>query len=256
MSNLLAQQTGSLKSMDGRIKQIAAIVAALSLLTLAINCFRWSYADILASQIEYHLSAADKAPQKRTVEDWRQADQYLQQILSLRTQHPQYIEIAERYYQVLDTLETEAPALIDELGWKNNEQQALLSARKGLQLIPTWPYLWKQLVLSKVTLKQFDQELSLAIIKAVELGPWEKPVQYEIAVIGLENWDRLNEQSQNSVLNAIENMLQIRPDRLYDIKLLLSHTNITKACILSTSFPDGSFKNFRKHCDLVTTRAL
>lgn len=251
MSEITVPAQNSPDFLNSGIKQIIAILAILGLLALAIICFRWSYADVLVNQIDYHLSAADKAPEKRTAKDWRQADRYLQQIISTRTQHPQYIETAERFYQVLDTLETEAPALIEELGWRNNEQQALHYAREGLQLIPTWPYLWKQLVLSKVTLKQFDQELTAAIQKSVELGAWEKPVQYEIAVMGLANWDNLNTSSQNNILNTIENMLQIRPDRRYDTKLLLSHVNIAKACMLSASVTEGQFKNFKQHCDSI-----
>lgn len=229
-------------------RNIVIIIAILSLLFLAIKCFRWSYADILSYQIEYHLNVADSAPEKRTVKHWRQADHYLQQILNLRPQHPQYLEAAERFYQVLDTLETEAPAIINELDWKNNEQQALKYARAGLQLIPSWPYLWKQLVLSKITLKQFDQELNAAFSKATKLGPWERVSQYEIATLGLENWQSLNIETQKHILMAIDHILISKSSQLYNVKVITSHVNMVNACALSKVLPQQDMPNISRHC--------
>lgn len=249
MKDTLSLFKGTYRSKLAIIRNIATLLLTFFLLAMSYISFRWSYADILATQVSYHVYTADKDPKKRNVKDWRQAEQYLQTILAIRAEHPQYQEIAERFYQVVDTLETEAPMIVKELGWNKSEYKAIDHARQGLQLMPTWPYLWKQLVLSKVTLKQFDNELTSAIAKAVQLGAWEKRVQYEIAMIGLENWEHLSLESQIQILFSIENMLNIKPDKRYDVKVLLTHNKIVNACVLNQVLPEAGFIKIQQSCE-------
>lgn len=201
-----------------------------ALLYLAMLCLRWSVSDIQATQVEYHLKTLKQASANKTVKAWRQAKQQLDSSLASRPENPQHLELAEYFYQVLDGLETEAPELMQELGWQNNEAQALNYARSALQIKPSWPYAWKQLVLSKSTLKQYDSEMSGGYAKAMELGKWEATVVVDLVDLGLRDWENLNAQTKHVVQQAIEQLISINQTKNKDSKPLLDSLNAAKAC--------------------------
>lgn len=213
----------------------------LGLLALATICFRWSYADVLNTQIQYHLTNDNANTSSKNIQNWQQSKQYLEQILSLRPHYPLYFETAELFFQRLDSLETDAPELISALGWKQNEQQALHYARLGLQSMPSWPYLWKELVLSKITLNQFDQELSVAYAKANALGPWEKRLQFQLAILALENWDKLDARTRLNSLQAVNHTLTIPSNPKAVTQLFTNHIKMIDVCALLITLPPNDY---------------
>jgi len=227
---------------------IVMLAIIIGLLSLAVICFRWAYADVLNTQIAYHLDVSEANPNGRNVKHWRQARNYLDQVLSIRPQQALYLESAERFYQTLDTLETDAPEVIAELSWLHNEEQALKYARLGLQSMPSWPYLWKQLVLSKVTLRQIDQELTSAYAKAQQLGPWDKTIQFELAAIALENWDDLNTDIRQLSLKPIDHILSMLLNQKAVAKLFTSHPKMTDVCMLLSVSPSGEYPALDTAC--------
>jgi tetratricopeptide (TPR) repeat protein len=193
----------------------------LTLIVLAITAMRWSLADVYATQVSHHLDAVNDDSSNKNAGQWRLARQHLNKTLELRPDYARYFELAETFYQILDSLESEENPLIQELAWKNNAFEALDNANRGLRLTPSWPYLWRQLALSKLALKQFDDKLTGAFERAIHLGPWEREIQYDVAVLGLEDWPNLNEEARLHVVKAMEQSLmmdQIRHDKFYDIK--------------------------------------
>lgn len=200
---------------------ILYLPAILALVALAVTAMRWALADVYATQVRHHLDTVNDDSSNKNAGQWRLARQHLDRSLELRPAYARYFEQAEIFYQILDTLESEGNPLIQELAWKNNAPEALEYARRSLRLTPSWPYLWKQLALSKLALKQFDDELTGAFERAVHLGPWERDVQYDVAVLGLDDWPSLKEETRLHVVKAMEQSLkmdQIRPDKFFDIK--------------------------------------
>jgi tetratricopeptide (TPR) repeat protein len=200
---------------------ILYLPAILALAVLAITAMRWALADVYATQVRHHLDTVNDDSSNKNAGQWRLARQHLDRTLELRPAYARYFEQAEIFYQILDTLESEGNPLIQELAWKNNASEALEYARRGLRLTPSWPYLWKQLALSKLALKQFDDQLTGAFERAVHLGPWERDVQYDVAVLGLDDWPSLKEEPRLQVVKAMKQSLamdQIRPDKFFDIK--------------------------------------
>lgn len=200
---------------------ILYVSVILTLIVLAITAMRWSLADVYATQVSHHLDAVNDDSSNKNAGQWRLARQHLNKTLELRPDYARYFELAETFYQILDSLESEGNPLIQELAWKNNAFEALDNANRGLRLTPSWPYLWRQLALSKLALKQFDDKLTGAFERAIHLGPWEREVQYDVAVLGLEDWPNLNEEARLHVVKAMEQSLmmdQIRHDKFYDIK--------------------------------------
>lgn len=208
---------------------------------MAIICFRWSAADITNYQIDYFLDTAFLKSLSGTdadVDVWQKKRRQLEDTLRSRPDSSVYYANAERFYQKLDTLESLTPALIKKLGWKDNEQKALDYARTALQIRPSSAFLWKQVTLSDLALKQYGNELNGAFERAVSLDGWNKELLFKIIRLGLENWENIDDSAKQSVMLAMEHFLIIDDQliMLHDgnstinAKLILTTLNAAKAC--------------------------
>jgi hypothetical protein len=207
--------------------------AILGLTILAAVAMRWSLADIYATQLNHHLATVNRSSSNKNAEQWRLARQHLDHALALRPANAHYFGLAERFYRKLNGLESYRNPLIQELAWSENEPKALDYARRGLRLEPSWPYFWQRLAIGKLALNQLDSELTGAIERAVYLGPWERSVQYSMAIEGLSYWPILEDMARLHVLQAMEQTLameKIKHSQIIDIKKILSHINFKRAC--------------------------
>ncbi|MGR8999688.1 MAG: hypothetical protein ACU88J_11665 [Gammaproteobacteria bacterium] len=225
-------------------KTFLAAVITLSVLAAYIS-IRWAIADILETQIRYQLSKAQTVHHTLDAREWRLTHDMLKKTLELHPDYSGYLELAAFFYRVAAS---RSQALVDELGWHDSQQQALEYARSALQKRPSWPYLWDDLFQSKVRLKQFDNELTGAMERAVTLGPWEEPVQYDIAFDGLDEWDNLPTEARQTVLKAMEQNLAMlkNPKSLYeDIE---EYANIDKLCQLANLAADPTLSLLKQYC--------
>jgi len=233
------------------LQVVLYLPAILGLLILVNIALRWSLADVYATQVSHHLDAVKKNVSNKNATQWRQARHHLERTLELRPAYARYFEQAEAFYQRLDSLEFRKDPLIMELDWRNNELEALNYARRGLLLTPSWPNLWNRLVISKFLLKQFDNELTGGIERAVYLGPWVQPIQYGVAILGLDLWPILQDAARLHVLHAIEQTLamdQISHSKVYDATKIFSRSNFSQACeMLARRAID---RPLYKHCAL------
>jgi hypothetical protein len=155
------------------------------------------------------------------------------------------LELAVFFYQVAAS---RPKALLDELDWRDSQQQALEYARSALLKRPAWPYLWNELFQSKIKLKQFDNELTGAMERAVTLGPWEQSVQYDVAFTGLDNWDKLEMAARKWVIMALNKTIIMQPDPQPLVKEILAHANIGKLCLSVNEMPEYEMKMLAKYC--------
>jgi hypothetical protein len=230
--------------MQAAKKIFLAAVITSSVLAAYIS-FRWAIADILETQIRYQLRKAQTEGQKLDVREWRLTRDMLKKTLKLHPDYSGYLELATYFYLVAAS---RPQTLVDELGWRDTEQQALEYARSALLKRPSWPYLWDDLFQSKIMLKQFDNELTGAMKRAVTLGPWEEPVQYDIAFDGLDEWDNLPTEARQTVLKAMEQNLamQKNPKSLYED--IGEYDNIDKLCQLANQAPDPALSLLKQYC--------
>jgi len=215
------------------LRTVLYLPAILALIILANTALRWSLADVYATQVSHHLDGEKKNTPEKNVKQWRQARQHLERTLELRPIYARYFELAESFYQRLDSLEFHRNPVIQELAWHNNALEALNYARRGLRLTPSWPNLWNRLVISKFLLKQFDSELTGAMGRAVNLGPWAWSVQYDVAMLGLSGWPNLEDAARLHVLQAMEQtwiMGEIKPSKRNAAKRMLSQAYFSQAC--------------------------
>jgi len=215
------------------LRAVLYVPAILGLILLANIALRWSLADVYSTQVSHHLDTVKKDSSNKNAKQWRQARQHLERTLELRPAYARHYELAEAFFQRLDSLEFRKDPLIQELAWHDNALEALNYARRGLRQTPSWPYLWNRLLISKLLLKQFDNELMGGMERTVHLGPWVQPIQYGVAILGLGYWPNLQDAAQLHVLQAMEQTLamdQINHSKVYDATKMLSRANFSKAC--------------------------
>jgi len=215
------------------LQAILYLPIILALIILAITALRWSLADVYSTQVSHHLDTVKNDSSNKNAKQWRQARQHLERTLELRPAYARYFELGEAFHQKLDSLEFRKDPLIQELDWHDNELEALNYARRGLSQTPSWPYLWNRLVINKFVLRQFDNELTGGMERAVHLGPWEQPIHFGVAMLGLNDWPNLQDAGRLHALEAIEQTLamdQINHRKVYDAKKVLSHANLSQAC--------------------------
>lgn len=221
------------------------IPVALLLIWSAYLSFRWAIADILAEQVWYRLDKSQNTANLLDAEQWQQARRWLEDSLRLHPNYSGSLELAELFYY---TVANQPDELHDALGWNDSYEQALDYTRRALMIKPTWPFLWNELALIKVSLNQFDPELTGAIERAVNLGPWEKSVQYDIALTGLDYWDDLEPAAHQWITMAMDKTLimQKNPQPLADY--ILSHPNIGKLCNRTNEMPEDNLKMLPHYC--------
>lgn len=215
-------------SISSALKTCVLLFLFLILLFAAYLSFRWALADILSVQARHQLGKAQTVDQTFNHEQWRLTEDLLATTLELHPDYSGYLEIAEMFYLVASD---QPPELLDELGWSDSRQQALDSARRMALIRPSWPYFWNELVRNKVALDQYDNELAGAMERAVTLGPWEEPVQSEIAFTGLDHWQQLPNEARPWVLQALDKILDLRNDPKDLILEIQAHPNFDKLCL-------------------------
>ena len=237
-----------------KISVYLLIPIVLFFIYLGMLCFRWALADILHVQVDYLLETVNAKSTNKTVNDWRQAEGQLAEVLQLRGDNTRYLETAESFYQTLDSLESEAPALLAELGWKGSEAKALDFARAGLVLKPTWPYLWKQLILSKLGLKQFDNELSGAFDAVIRLGLYQNYIAFEISALGIADWEHLDPHSRQSVMQALDFFMLLNKDLNLDETYFLNYINAVTVCSIKDKSVLIGFDVLGRYCRAITEK--
>lgn len=196
------------QSTPGQAALRVAILTPVVLLLLffTYRCFHGAVTDILATQVRYQLAQVQYGDKPLDSEQWKRTHKLLEQTLKRNADRASYLELAAQFYQELDN--QESPPL-EELRWHENEEKALAYSRRALLLRPSWLYLWDNLVVSKVRLKQYDSELTGAMERAINLGPWDESVQYDVATLGLDAWDGLDQAARETVTMATERSIEM-----------------------------------------------
>jgi hypothetical protein len=159
-------------------------------------------ADVWATQVTHQLRQPSLSDG-----EWRVAGQILRQALLLAPGQAASLELAGQFYQAQGYRQSLPQDLASR---RDSRQMALLYFRQALRLNPAWPYLWDRLALTKMSLQQYDRELSGALDRIARLGPWEKTLQYDVAVIGLAASDHLDPLGREALYFAMEQSLKMQ----------------------------------------------
>lgn len=227
------------------VRHFLLIPVLLLLLYSAYLSFRWALADVLAEQVWHQLDKSQIAGHELKAQQWQLARNWLEDSLELHRNYSGNLELAEFFFYSAGNQPNE---LQEELGWKDTHEQALNYTRSTLKIKPTWPFLWNDLVLIKVKLHQFDSELTGAIERAVNLGRWEKSVQYDVALTGLDHWDSLENGAQRWVTVAMNKILVMQKNPKQLAKYFFAHPNIGKLCIRANEITENDLARLNQYC--------
>lgn len=189
------------------IKKLALLPIALLLLA-AGWCFRLALADVWATQVGHQLQQPSL-----TDSEWLLAVQMLRKTLRLAPDYAEYLDLAGQFYLA----EAYRPAYAQDLTAQTNSlEKALDYFRQALRLNPVSPYLWDRLVSAKLNLEQFDRELIGALGRVARLGPWEKSLQYNVALIGLVLVNKSDPAGLDTLYRGMEQSLKMQAKQEQD----------------------------------------
>lgn len=101
-------------------------------------------------------------------------------------------------------------------------------------------------MLSTTRLEQYDTELTDAMERAINLGSWDESVQYDVASLGLDAWDRLDNAAHESVFKAMDRSIEIQPKRMQGE--LSSHANFERLCQNLPYANTARLQKLRQYC--------
>jgi hypothetical protein len=67
---------------------------------------------------------------------------------------------------------------------------------------------WAILAVVKNGAGQIDKEMILALDRAMILGPWERQVQHQVVLVGIQTWQHLPTNTQNLVIDTVDRALK------------------------------------------------
>lgn len=221
------------------------VPVALLLLYGAYLSFRWALADVLSEQVRYQLAKVQVIPQSMDAKQWQLTRDMLEKTLWLHPDYSNYLDLARFFYHVAGR---QPASLLDELGWHDNQQKELDYTRRAILTRPSWPHFWAELIVNKIALNQFDGELTGAMARAITLGPWEYSVQHDIAVNGLEHWDKLEAVARRWVMLALNKSLLMERDPKKWVEELRAHANFGTLCQSVKEMPNVDLKMLARYC--------
>ena len=88
---------------------------------------------------------------------------------------------------------------------------ALASWQHAISLRPAWPYAWNDYAMARAQLSLIDKDFETALIRANQLGPWERRVLETSATLGEHYRGWLTPTLQTELDNSMIRLTQIYP---------------------------------------------
>lgn len=73
---------------------------------------------------------------------------------------------------------------------------------------PSWGSAWASLAVIKTVAGRVDQQMILALNRAMILGPWERQVQRQVVFVGIQTWHHLPADTQHLVIATVARALK------------------------------------------------
>ena len=227
----------TLKALYSNIKRKLAYIPIFLLLLAAGYCFRMALADVLTTQVAYQLHQPSL-----TDAEWQLTGQILRQVLLFAPDQARSLELAGRFYQAQGYRQSSPQ---DFASRQDSRQKALHYFRQALRHNPAWPYLWDRLALTKMSLQQYDRELSGALERIARLGPWEKTLQYDVAIIGLSASDYLDQSGREALYFALEQSLKMQDKDTQ--QSIMAQFKLKKLCA-GIHYPSATLLTLSQRC--------
>jgi tetratricopeptide (TPR) repeat protein len=140
------------------------------------------------------------------IKDWETAREHIERALALNSGNPDTWLRAGRIYEWYGF----TPLPDADLRIKNL-RNARDAVDEALMLRSHDGYALSARAVVKVRSGQADGSLSMDIVTALQLAPWETTVQERLAMAGLAAWQELDDGGRQSVVGLYESLLRHRP---------------------------------------------
>lgn len=216
--------------MTPKRRLIVGIPLLLAVAAVAVFGMRWGLGSLELWRASQAFDALpDSAPSEPEAVSaaFERVRGHLDRARALRGDHPDQLDLEGRLFYrealILAPLGAERFALLDA---------AIDRYRAALLERPAWPYFWANLAVAKAERGIFDGEFRRALRRAVETGPWERPVQLEVIRIDFTEQRRIDRQSRRLVDEVIERALRIQPNEV--LRLARQFGQLPRVCGLAT----------------------
>jgi hypothetical protein len=90
---------------------------------------------------------------------------------------------------------------------RESHHRAIRYVKAACRRRPSSGLAWATLAVVKTAAGHIDQEMVLALNRAMILGPWERQVQHQVVLAGIQTWYRLPTDTQQLVIETVERAL-------------------------------------------------
>jgi len=196
----------------------AFIAALLLVLGYALSvAARTGLADVYAEEAKSYLQTKREAGELLTRDEWQALYGSLIRALALAPGDPENLSELGRLHRIVLEADDLDAAEISRYG-----DAGARYYQAALALRPTWPWDWGNLALVKY--QQYQDTGGVyqdALVRAVEFGPREPPLQDRVAELGASSWWALKAAAALAVLTAADRALERDPQsfsRMSDAK--------------------------------------
>ena len=187
------------------------IIPCFLLLVVIIISGSWGLADIEKQKVHASIKQWENDIDSYSSDEWNKVYSTARQALDKDPNNPDLLTLMGNVYE-WNTFQAE-----NQLQNKENSKLALEYYRKAVAVRPQWPYTWSSIALLKFKMSEFDQEFQSALSNAMNLGPWEPPVQKIIAEVGLSAWDKLEYAQRIAIVENIRRGVIMQSQVMLDI---------------------------------------
>jgi tetratricopeptide (TPR) repeat protein len=191
----------------------------------AYEAGRRGLADAISMRSRYEVNLWSEKQAAPAFEQWQRAVESLRSALALTPEDPSLYDHLGVAYEVASTTFNPGDA------WNVYHEFSLVHFRQATVLRPTSPYSWANVALAKYRLRQWDEEMFLALIAAMRLGPWEPGVQLITSDLGMLLWDYLPQALKAQVLENWSRTAERQAEPL--ARLAVARNRVAVLCTIS-----------------------
>lgn len=208
-----------------------AVAVLVVLLALGFSSSMALLGDVNATHAKQMERRWEKSSATLNSSQWQAADAYLHSALKLSPAHPDYLQALGRlssWYLLID----------DTPDRQQQAAQGLAYFRDAVKQRPYWAYGWSEFALLKAQAGQLDDEFNLAVMAALQQGPYEKQVLSNVLNAGLGVWPQLTLMQQLEVHQLFRRMVALHWTAADAMRLVEFHGLKTGFCYGLKEDPD------------------
>lgn len=214
--------------------KIIAFTALMGLLFLTWLAGNWGMADIYARPAMTRISSANGGGLELGSDVWIDLQSSLRKAIELNQGNPEYLQA---YALAMSAPYKAAPR--DDTMAISVRQQSLQYLRQVIQMRPTWPFIYNELVWMKYRLGQIDDEFFDALRSALKYGPSEPGIMRTTIGMSILYWNQLTSQEQQQRLDLMRRIFQhTSTARVRQIEVLIIKGGFTsRVCAVDKQGP-------------------